>query len=52
MRLYIYTTKSKLIENQLGSLYRHLVIDSDGAGWFLICTSLISQQKAFLLPFP
>ena len=36
--------KSKLIGNQLGSLYRLLRIYSDGAAWFLACTSLISQH--------
>jgi hypothetical protein len=44
MRLYIYNEKNKLISNQLGSSYRYLGINSDGSAWFLICTSLISQQ--------
>jgi hypothetical protein len=33
-----------LIGNQLGRLYRHFGANSDSAAWFLICTSLISQQ--------
>jgi hypothetical protein len=33
-----------LISNQLGRPYRHFGANSDGAAWFLICTSLISQQ--------
>jgi hypothetical protein len=33
--------------NQLGCSYRWLGISSDGSAWFLICSSLISQQ--FLL---
>ena len=44
MKLYIYNEKNKLIGNQLGSSYRYLGINSDGSAWFLICTSLISQQ--------
>jgi hypothetical protein len=40
--------KSELIGKQLGSLYRLLGIYSDGAAWFLTCTSLISQH--FPLP--
>jgi hypothetical protein len=44
MSLYIQQL-AKMISNQLGRLYRHTGADSDGAAWFLICTSLISQQK-------
>ena len=44
MRLYIYSEKVKLISNQLGSSYTFFGINSDGSAWFLICTSLISQQ--------
>jgi hypothetical protein len=44
MKLYIQQL-AKLIGNQLGRLYRHFEANSDGAAWFLICTSLISQQK-------
>jgi hypothetical protein len=47
IRLYIYNEKIKLISNQLSSFYRYLVINSDGSAWFLICTSLISQQRVF-----
>jgi hypothetical protein len=43
MSLYIQQL-AKLISNQLGRLYRHFGANSDGAAWFLICTSLISQQ--------
>jgi hypothetical protein len=43
MSLYIQQL-AKLIGNQLGRLYRHFGVNSDGAAWFLICTSLISQQ--------
>jgi hypothetical protein len=35
---------AKLIVDQLDCLYRHLGANSDDAAWFLICTSLISQQ--------
>jgi hypothetical protein len=42
---YVYSKKNKLIGNQLGSSYRYLGINSDGSAWFLICTSLISQQN-------
>ena len=41
---YIYNEKIKLISNQLGSPYTYFGINSDGSAWFLICTSLISQQ--------
>ena len=44
MRLYIYSEKVKLISNQVGSSYTYFGINSDGSAWFLICTSLISQQ--------
>jgi hypothetical protein len=44
MRL-IYNEKIKLISNQLEYLYRHLGANSDGAAWFLICTSLRSQHS-------
>jgi hypothetical protein len=43
MSLYIQQL-AKLIANQLGRLYRHFGANSDSAAWFLICTSLISQQ--------
>jgi hypothetical protein len=43
MSLYIQQL-AKLIGNQLGRLYRHFGANSDGAAWFLICTSLISQH--------
>jgi hypothetical protein len=45
MSLYIQQL-AKLIGNQLGRLYRHFGANSDSAAWFLICTSLISQQKS------
>ncbi|CAP78972.1 hypothetical protein PCH_Pc03g00100 [Penicillium rubens Wisconsin 54-1255] len=38
MRLHIHH-KVQVDRNQLDSLYRHLGIYSDGAAWFLICTS-------------
>jgi hypothetical protein len=44
MSLYIQQL-AKLIGNQLGRLYRHFGANSDGAAWFLICTSLISQHS-------
>jgi hypothetical protein len=44
MSLYIQQL-FKLIGNQLGRLYRHFGANSDGAAWFLICTSLISQHE-------
>ena len=44
MSLYIQQLP-KLISNQLGRLYRHFGANSDGAAWFLICTSLISQHS-------
>jgi hypothetical protein len=44
MSLYIQQL-AKLIGNQLGRLYRHFGANSDGAAWFLICTSLISQHQ-------
>jgi hypothetical protein len=44
MGLYIQHG-AKLIVNQLGCLYRHFGANSDEAACFLICTSLISQQK-------
>jgi hypothetical protein len=47
MSLYIQQL-AKLISNQLGRLYRHFGANSDGAAWFLICTSLISQHLALL----
>lgn len=34
-----------LIFNQPDCSYRHLGINSDSSAWFLVCTSLISQQK-------
>jgi hypothetical protein len=43
MSLYIQQL-AKLISNQLGRLYRHFGANSDGAAWFPICTSLISQH--------
>jgi hypothetical protein len=47
MSLYIQQL-AKLIGNQLGRLYRHFGANSDCAAWFLICTSLISQQNAYI----
>jgi hypothetical protein len=45
MRLYIQREEQVDFQsNQLGSSYRYLGIISDGSAWFLICTSLISQQ--------
>jgi hypothetical protein len=44
MRLYMQHG-AKLVENQLGFLYRHPGVNSDGAACFLICTSLISQHS-------
>ncbi|KAJ9481345.1 hypothetical protein VN97_g12139 [Penicillium thymicola] len=41
MSLYIQQL-AKLISNQLGRLCRHFGANSEGAAWFLICTSLIS----------
>ncbi|OJJ78987.1 MFS transporter [Aspergillus glaucus CBS 516.65] len=43
MSLYIQQL-AKLIGNQPGRPYRHFGADSDGAAWFLICTSFISQH--------
>lgn len=43
MMLYIQQG-AKLIETQFGCQYRHLEVNSDGAAWFLICTSLIPQH--------
>jgi len=43
MRLYIQQA-AKMIENQLGCLYRHLGAISEGAALFLICTSLITTH--------
>ena len=43
MSLYIQQL-AKLIGIQLGRLYRHFGANSDGAAWFLICTSLTSQH--------
>ena len=49
IRLYIYSKKVKLIGNQLGSSYTYFGINSDGSAWFLICTSLISQQETIFV---
>jgi hypothetical protein len=41
----LYTTKPKLIGNQLGCLYRQSGANFDGAACFLAFASLISQQS-------
>ncbi|KAJ9481160.1 hypothetical protein VN97_g12344 [Penicillium thymicola] len=41
----IYTTISQVDWKSTCRLYRHFGANSDGAAWFLICTSLISQQE-------
>ena len=51
MSLYIQQL-AKLIGNQLGRLYGHFGANSDSAAWFLICTSLISQQRRSVVQGP